>query len=134
MASQPFDHLARRLRRRLRRVPALQPLVNRAGLWLWRRDLRRRAVHGEASEHAARPIRLDPRSIETQIPASDLPLAGVSLRDAVGRVDGGSWDAQPRPLRPLPFFFILVWAWALRRSRLLRREWQRLRRCRSRAA
>lgn len=102
MASQPFDHLARRLRRRLRRVPALQPLVNRAGLWLWRRDLRRRAAQGEASEHAAQPIRLDPRSIETQVPASDLPLAGALLRDAVGRVAGGSWDAHPRPLAEHP--------------------------------
>lgn len=102
MASQPFDHLARRLRRRVRRFPFLQPLVNRAGLWLWRRDLRRRAAEGEASEHAADPIRLDPRSLRTQVPASALPLDEGGLRHAIGRGLPGDWDLEPVPLAEHP--------------------------------
>lgn len=93
-----FDDRARRLRKHLRRFPALQPVVNKVGLWIWRRDLRRRARAGTVCEHAESLLSVAPRDIRFQIPLPDLPLDVSSNRDAVGWVLDGAWDAHPRPL------------------------------------
>jgi len=47
-------------------------------------------------------IRVDPRSIESQIPFADLPLDVVAIRDVVGWVLDGDWDLHPRPLSEHP--------------------------------
>lgn len=104
LAGRTFDDHARQIRRRLRGLPALQPVVNRVGLWLWRRDLRRRSRVGAASAHADTLISIDPRSIESQIPLSDVPLQGASARDVVGWALGGGWDRRPMPLAEHPVF------------------------------
>jgi glycosyltransferase involved in cell wall biosynthesis len=95
---KPLEDGTRRLRRRLGPRPLLQPLINRIGLAIWRRELRRRVRAGTASVDAATPITIDPRAIDSQIPRSDLPLPGVAVRDVVGWVLDGDWDRAPRPL------------------------------------
>lgn len=102
MVRRSFDDRARQLRRRVRRFQALQPVVNKVGLWLWRRDLRRRYRAGTASAHADALISIDPDVIRSQIPLTDLPLDGASVRDVVGWSLGGDWDSRPRPLAEHP--------------------------------
>ena len=50
------------------------------------------------------PILVDPRSIDSQIPLSDLPLGAVAARDVLGWVLDGDWDEQPRLLSEHPVF------------------------------
>jgi len=97
-----FDEYARRLRRRLRHYPALQPLINRVGLWVWRQDLRRRSRARTIDADAGEPIAIDPRSLRSQIPWLHLPFDAPSPREVVGSTRAGDWDRQPVPLSDHP--------------------------------
>lgn len=102
MATSPLGARARRWLRPLRRAPLIAPLVQRAvdrvGLFLWRRALRRRARAGTLNRFADRPISVDPRTIDSQVPLHALPLDGARTRDAVGWTLAGDWDLVSRPL------------------------------------
>lgn len=67
-----FESTARRVRRRLRALPVLEPLANRVGMVLWRRHLDRVAQqHGLT---LPRQVHLDPRLVSTEA-ALDGPVA-----------------------------------------------------------
>lgn len=108
MATSPFGARARRWLRPLRRAPLIatpvQWAVDRLGLLLWRRGLRRRDRAGTLNRFADRLIEVDPRTIDSQIPLHTLPLDGPRTRDAVGWTLAGDWDLAPRPLAGHPVF------------------------------
>ena len=102
-ARATFDKRARHLRRRLQRFPQVEPFANRLGLWLWRRDLRRRAKHGSLDFHDAQPIAIDPRRVISQVPAHAIPgFEQSATRHLIGWTLGGDWDISHRSLEEHP--------------------------------
>lgn len=95
---------ARRLRKFTRRYPFLRPVVDRVGLVVWRRQLRRNAPPLPGGN--ATPLLVDPADIGRAVWRKDL-LSGLGLssqRELVGRIEGGNWDEAGFPLSDLTFF------------------------------
>lgn len=99
-AAKTFERRARRVRRALRRVPALQRLVDLPGVPLWRWQLRRGAAAGGAVEALPEVIEVDPRSVELALPRRAVAALGRGGPEPlpVGLVRGGRWDRQASPL------------------------------------
>jgi hypothetical protein len=95
---------ARRLRKVTRRYPVLRPVVDRVGLIVWRRQLRRNAPPHDGG--SATPLVMDPADVRLALWRKDL-LAGLdvpSQRELVGLIEGGDWDRAVFPLDDLTFF------------------------------
>ena len=89
----PFERTARKVRRSLRAVPILEPLANRAGIWLWRRHLL--SIVEELDLALPRKVRLDPQLVRRRLPPARLP---ENLQHQIGSdspaVAAGRWDLQ----------------------------------------
>jgi len=86
-----FERTARRLRRRLRTFPILEPIANRAGMWLWRRHLDRLAR--ESGLTLPQEVDLDPRLVRRRLPPGKRGRHGTEVE-----MDS-RWDRQVVPLR-----------------------------------
>lgn len=99
-ASDAFERKARKVRRALRRHPALSRLASAVGVPLWRWYLQRQA--GSAADLGALPrvIRVDPSALALAIQREEVAtLTGLGAgRYPVGLVRGGSWDRKTSPL------------------------------------
>ncbi|HEX2164897.1 MAG TPA: hypothetical protein VHM02_13200, partial [Thermoanaerobaculia bacterium] len=92
-AGSSFERRARRLRRALRRHPALQRLADIGGVPLWRWYLRNRLGAGGTLPEW---VEIDPATIGLA-----LPRRAVERRSGAGGpgpVRGGSWDRRAVPL------------------------------------
>ena len=90
-----FEKRARRIRKRLRRYPKLQPAVNWVGRRAWQRHLERSGAMGQDGVDPARLLSIDPSTLSrAYLREHVLAAAGgvATLRDAIGQVVDGDWD------------------------------------------
>ena len=101
-----FEKRARRIRKRLRRYPKLQPAVNWIGRRAWQRHLARLGSDGHDGADPARIVWIDPASISRAYLREHIlrTVDAQTLRDAVGRVVGGDWDLEDIPLDAIGHF------------------------------
>jgi hypothetical protein len=89
-----FEKQARKIRRGLRRLPLLEPLVDRVGMWLWHRHLDRIALIQDLP--LPDQVTLPASTIRRGFSATALPAA-ADRRDGAVELDGG-WDLAAVPL------------------------------------
>jgi hypothetical protein len=99
-AASAFERRARRVRRALRRRPALARLVNLVGVPLWRWHLRRSLAADVGSELPA-VVTIDPTTAALALPPAAIAVPAGSGSAAPPLVRGGSWDRRARPLSGL---------------------------------
>lgn len=98
-AASAFERRARRVRRALRRRPALARLANLVGVPLWRWHLRRSLAADAGSELPA-VVTIDPTTAALALPPS--AIATLAVRGtAAPAIRGGSWDRRAQPLSGL---------------------------------
>lgn len=95
-ASDAFERKARKVRRALRRHPALSRLANAIGVPVWRWYLQRQAGATAGLDALPRVVRVDPNALALALrPEVVAALAGPGAgRYPVGLVRGGSWDRR----------------------------------------
>lgn len=103
MASK-FEKRARRIRRVIRRMPVVEPVVSRVGAAVWRRHLRRQVAQTQAGVDPSRLLWVDPAKVRWRLaPEAVRELVPGSTRRAIGQVRGGDWDTAVEPIDSHPF-------------------------------
>ncbi len=99
-----FEKRARRVRRAIRKVPVVEPVVSRAGAVVWRRHLRRQVARSQAGVDPTRLLWVDPAQVHRRLrPDTVRELIPGSARNAIGQVRGGDWDLDVEPIDAHPF-------------------------------
>lgn len=103
---RPVKAFLHRLRRRLRRLPAGDHLLDLLARTAWRLRLTLLGATGRASPHPTRPIHLRPEDLRRGLWRLDVlrHLGQKRQRDLVGLVADGAWDVDSYPLSELGIF------------------------------